>query len=596
VTIRGARKVAGAVALGCLGLILLAGAALAGPPPGPPYPDPVNNQAVYDYAGIFSARAIADAEATIDAIENRTGAEVAVYTQVKPESDTLDEANADALALMNQWGVGRRGFDDGLVILFDMEDNRIHGQVSLYAGGGFKAAYLSNSDRQAIFDEDMLPLLRIQDFDGALAAALAGVDTAATPEHANELNTARFINAAVGIGLLALSIWLIAFVLAYWYAHGRDPIYTDDPSVLMPAPPPGLTPAMATLLMDSWTSSRTASAGFVDLAAHGLIRFYKEDSGKHSFGLGVVKASAPLAYPEQQLWEGLQGRFSMWGATRGPFGFLGLMRRQPRLTAAGYVSPDGIPADPTLSSYIDAASMSTLASSVSTFKKSLEKSSVEHRWLTGEPSNVRARWFIFAFVLLLPIIPLLIWTLDLNASGGVLGAIGLGAAGLVTGTLAFFMPSRTMTGSMLRAQLLAYKRTMKATLAMSGTMDEVVARRPLPWVETPDAAMAWGVALGLNDEIDAVMRRTMVASASTGTAAGWYPTWWVGSHSSGGLSFAAGGAGGAAGLYSSSMVPDIGGMMATLGSIGSSTSSSGGSGGGFGGGGGGGGGGAGGGF
>ena len=51
------------------------------PPPGPPFPEPVIDQAVYDYAGIFSAGAIANAEATIDAIEARTGAEVVVYTQ-----------------------------------------------------------------------------------------------------------------------------------------------------------------------------------------------------------------------------------------------------------------------------------------------------------------------------------------------------------------------------------------------------------------------------------------------------------------------------------------------------------------------------------
>ena len=71
---------------------------------------------------------------------------------------------------MNQWGVGRKGFDDGLVILFDMQGNLIHGQVSLYAGAGFKAAYLTNNDRQAIFENDMLPLLKSQDFDGALSS------------------------------------------------------------------------------------------------------------------------------------------------------------------------------------------------------------------------------------------------------------------------------------------------------------------------------------------------------------------------------------------------------------------------------------------
>src|SRR5664279_2335089 len=125
--------------------LAVAGVAAAAPPAGPPYPDAVTGQRVYDYAGIFSPGTIAEAQSIISGIEARTGAQVAVYTQVKPASDNLDKANADALALMNQWGVGRKGFDDGLVILFDMQDNRQHGEGSLYAGGGNKAAYLNKS-------------------------------------------------------------------------------------------------------------------------------------------------------------------------------------------------------------------------------------------------------------------------------------------------------------------------------------------------------------------------------------------------------------------------------------------------------------------
>ncbi len=61
---------------------------------------------------------------------------------------------------MDQWGVGRKGFDDGLVILFDLDPSLEHGQVILYGGPGYRAAYLDNSEKQRIFDEDMLPLLR----------------------------------------------------------------------------------------------------------------------------------------------------------------------------------------------------------------------------------------------------------------------------------------------------------------------------------------------------------------------------------------------------------------------------------------------------
>ena len=74
---------------------------------------------------------------------------------------------------MDQWGVGRAGVDDGLVILFDLnQGDPCHGQVQLYAGPGFREAWLSNEDRQRIFDNDMLPSLRQCDMNGALLAAM----------------------------------------------------------------------------------------------------------------------------------------------------------------------------------------------------------------------------------------------------------------------------------------------------------------------------------------------------------------------------------------------------------------------------------------
>ncbi len=127
---------------------------------GPPYPAPITGLRVYDYADVLSPATRLRAAATIAGIEARTGAQVVVYTQVKPESDTAALAADDARALIDQYGVGRKGFDDGLAILFDLDDNKCHGQVQLYAAPGYEASYLTNADRQAIYQDDMLPHLR----------------------------------------------------------------------------------------------------------------------------------------------------------------------------------------------------------------------------------------------------------------------------------------------------------------------------------------------------------------------------------------------------------------------------------------------------
>ena len=134
-------------------------------------------------------------------------------------------------------------------------------------------------------------------------------------------------------------------------------------------------------------------------------------------------------------------------------------------------------------------------------------------------------------------------------------------------------------------------------------MGEVATTSAIPLIEGPDDAVVWSVALGLQDQVETVLQRS-AEDRQTGRAAGAYlPLWYMagpggGPGGGGGGSNASGGW--APGMMSSSPVPNFGGMMAALGTIGNSPAPSGsgsGGGGGFGGGGsGGGGGGAGGGF
>jgi len=80
------------------------------PPPGPPFPEPVDNQAVYDFANILTPATEQFSEQMIDAIEAQTKAEVVVYTQAMGRDDiSSDDADADAKALINEWGIGQIG-------------------------------------------------------------------------------------------------------------------------------------------------------------------------------------------------------------------------------------------------------------------------------------------------------------------------------------------------------------------------------------------------------------------------------------------------------------------------------------------------------
>ena len=244
---------------------------------GPPYPPPTTGQRIYDYAGVFAPETLVKAQAISIAIEKATGAQVVVYTQVKPDVDT-NQAESDAQALLDQWHVGRAGFDDGLVILFDLDESKIHGQVQLYAGDGFANTYLTNEERQGIYQNDMLPLLESADLDGALLKALDDIQAATTPAHAASLEQARQINSVLGLVVAPLILLLLlAWVGFSWLRWGRDPHYLDDPSVYANGPPADLTPASGAFILDQAPSRRALTTAMLDLASHGEITF-KEDS------------------------------------------------------------------------------------------------------------------------------------------------------------------------------------------------------------------------------------------------------------------------------------------------------------------------------
>jgi hypothetical protein len=486
------------------------------------------------------------------------------------------------------------------VILFDLnEDDTCHGQVQLYAGPGFRAKFLTNEERQRIYENDMLPLLRGCDLDGALLAAMAKVDAAATPEHAQQLDVARQVNAVIGLLIAPLAaLAIVLWGLASWFRHGRDPVYLDDPSIHIPAPPPGLTPAAGAVVRDGRTSRRALTAASLDLAARGSIAFQAEKTGF----LGTDTKLGILTFPEEHQVDAVDQAGEP--LPPGPPGTSQLdaeaqwrrdrARSRPldpatsfldqRLTAiagnAGYIEPDD---------------MLKLGKDVGGFDKRIEQHVVDNGWFGEPPGTSTRRWVGRGTLVIVAGIIALVAAFNLPSDGLTVLGVALLAAGIVLMILARSMPARTMPGAMIRAMLEAYRRTLEKTMAQARSMNQVVAESAIPLIESPDDAVVWGVALGLQAEVEQVLERT-AEDLQQGRATGGYIPIWYGSGSGG--TWSGGGYGGVApGLMGSSPIPNFGGMMAALGTIGNSPSSSGAGGGGFGGGGsGGGGGGAGGGF
>jgi uncharacterized membrane protein YgcG len=342
--------------------------------PGPPFPAPIDGVRVYDGAHAFQPATLASVARTIAAIEARTGAQVVVYSQVVEDGRSTEEADRDARALMDQWGVGRKGIDDGLVILFDLYPGLEHGQVILYGGPGYRAAYLDNAEKQRIFDEDMLPRLRAGDLDGALLVAMEKVDAAATPQHAATLQRARQIDAAVGlIGAPVVAFLLIGTAAWSWLRFGRDPVYLDDPSIHMAGPPEALTPAAAVFVLEGTSSRRALTTALLDLASRGRIAFREE---KHLLGLQKkVGIETRPASPDPQT-AARQARNGV--------------RRISPAEALVATRLDDVEHD--VSGYIEPKDIPSFAPTVPLFDKALEREVMAQGWFGEAPSKTTARW------------------------------------------------------------------------------------------------------------------------------------------------------------------------------------------------------------
>ena len=490
------------------------GATAPGVGAGPPFPDPADGVAVYDHAGIFRPETIASVEKTIDAIEARTGAEIAVYSQVVPNGRSTESADRDARSLMDQWGVGRKGFDDGLVILFDMYPGLEHGQVILYGGAGYRAAFLDNAEKQAIYENDMLPRLRSADFDGALLVAMQRVDAAATPEHAQTLERARQINAVVGlIGAPLAALLLVGSAAWSWLRFGRDPVYLDDPSIHMAGPPASLTPAAAVFVLDGRSSRRALTTALLDIASRGVLAFRQES---HLLGLQKkVGIDTALAEPDP-VTRARQRRND--ARKLGPAErtledkVLGIGRRE-----GGYIEPDRL---------------LELGALVPAFDKALEAEAVGRGWFREKPSAAVTRWRTRGVLAGVAGVIAIVAGANIPMSGLILIGVGLLLGGIIVSVIAHWMPAVSLPGAMIRAMLAAYRRTLKKTMDQARSMDQVVADAGLPWLETPDQAVVWGTALGLHHEIEAVLERSIADLREGRVDAGttWLPAWYGTAH------------------------------------------------------------------
>ncbi len=197
--------------IGMVLLMLIAVAAVAAAQQLPGYRGFVN-----DFAGVIEGREAQAMEQLIAGLQQATGAEIAVVTvQSFAPFGSIEEFG---VALASEWGVGRAGEDNGVVIILAMQER----EVRIEVGYGLEGA-LPDGRVGAILDQQVLPAFREGRWGAGLNGAVQGVAAFVAQEYDVDLSSlgARAPRTAAPAQTGPDGIEIILFILVLFFGGGR---------------------------------------------------------------------------------------------------------------------------------------------------------------------------------------------------------------------------------------------------------------------------------------------------------------------------------------------------------------------------------------
>ncbi|HMD74612.1 MAG TPA: YgcG family protein, partial [Steroidobacteraceae bacterium] len=120
---------------------------------------------VTDLTGTLSGAAVQRIETKLGDLEAKKGSQIAVLILPTTQPEEIEQFG---IRVMDQWKVGRKGIDDGAILIVAKDDRRVRIEV----GYGLEGA-LPDAIAKRIIDETITPLFRQGNFDGGVEA---GVD------------------------------------------------------------------------------------------------------------------------------------------------------------------------------------------------------------------------------------------------------------------------------------------------------------------------------------------------------------------------------------------------------------------------------------
>ncbi len=129
---------------------------------------PALTERVTDLTGTLSTADKAGLTASLAALEKDKGAQVAIVLLPTTQPESIEQFS---IRLAEAWKIGRKGIDDGVIVIVAKDDRRMRIEV----GYGLEGA-IPDAIAKRIVAEQMAPHFRQGDFAGGLRSTVASLD------------------------------------------------------------------------------------------------------------------------------------------------------------------------------------------------------------------------------------------------------------------------------------------------------------------------------------------------------------------------------------------------------------------------------------
>ncbi|UCV09204.1 TPM domain-containing protein [Dechloromonas denitrificans] len=168
-------------------------------------PIPALTARVTDLTASLSAAQAGELEARLAAFEAKKGSQVVVLVLPTTQPEPIEQFG---IRLLDAWKIGRKGIDDGAILIVAKDDRRLRIEV----GYGLEGV-LNDATAKRIIDETITPKFKAGDLPGGIAAGvdaiLAVVDREELPAAAARANSAASGGGRLNIDSFGENTWLV---------------------------------------------------------------------------------------------------------------------------------------------------------------------------------------------------------------------------------------------------------------------------------------------------------------------------------------------------------------------------------------------------